>query len=312
MSSIAQRWMGQGNTIKTRYSLNEKLAGWVDITRPILTLMGALGVASAAALANRGFPAFHLAFTGFVAALFAFAGIHTFNDYIDTLRDGSCWPGRPIPSRRLASSQALLLALVAFAASLVIIWVFFNPLCFIISVLAVGLGCLYSAYLRDRVGYLVLPPIQSLLWLCGWTAFSPDTLFTSWMPWALYLFSIAWQSAHIMIYSPLHPVRKIKEGKVTQVPAFFIKTSPQAAAGLGFMLLWPTVAMGIFLGFYTGLGLIIIIPVCIMGAAALISSYQFMRQAENFGKGIKSFQAATYFMLVTRVFILLGVFLFFS
>jgi 4-hydroxybenzoate polyprenyltransferase len=311
MASIAQRWMGQGNIVKARYSLNEKLAGWVDVTRPILTFMGALGVASAAALAS-GFPAWNLALVGFLAALFAFAGIHTFNDYIDTLRDASCWPGRPIPSRRLASNQALLLALGAFAASLAIIWFFFNPLCFIICVLAVGLGCLYSAYLRDKVGYLVLPPIQSLLWLCGWTAFSPDTLFTSWMPWVLYLFSIAWQSAHIMIYSPLHPIRKIRETKLTQVPALFVKTSPKGAATLGFILLWPAVGMGIFLGFYTGLGWIVIIPVCLMGVIALVYSYKFLLQTENFRKGIQAFQAATYFMLVTRVFILIGVFLFFS
>jgi 4-hydroxybenzoate polyprenyltransferase len=310
MSTITQRWMGQGNTIKGIYSTGEKMAGWVDITRPILTIMGALGVASAAALANRGFPSWDLALTGFLAALFAFAGIHTFNDYIDTRRDASCWPGRPIPGHRLTSRQALLLAIVAFIVSLAIIWVFFNPLCFIISVISVVLGCLYSAWLRDNVGYLVLPPIQSLLWLCGWTAFSPSTLFASWIPWVLYLFSIAWQSGHIMIYSPLHPIRKVKESKLTQVPAFFVKTTPRAAAIWGFIFLWLAVGMGIFMGFYTGLGLIVVIPVCIMGVFSLVSSYQFMRQAENFSKGIKSFQSATYFMLVTRVFILTGVFFF--
>ena len=302
--------MGQGNIIKAGYSISEKLAGWVDITRPILTVMGALGVASAAALANRGFPTWYLALTGFLAALLAFAGIHAFNDYIDTHRDTSCWPGRPIPGHRLAPYHALLLSVVAFIAALAIVWVFFNPLCFAVSAIAVVLGCIYSAYLRDNIGYLVLPPIQSLLWFCGWTAFSPATLFTSWMPWVLYLFSIAWQSGHIMIYSPLHPIRKTKEAKLTQVPILFAKTSPQTASKLGFIFLWLATGMGVFLGFYTGLGLILIIPVCIMGIIALTTSYQFMINAENFSKGIKSFQAATYFMLVTRVFILLGVFFF--
>ncbi len=311
MASIAQRWMGQGNVVKPTYTISDRLAGALDITRPILSGMGALGVAAGAALAYGGFPTWSQCLVGVIAALLAFAGIHAFNDFVDRRRDVVCWPGRPIPSQRLAAPQALFFALASFAAALIIIWFTFNTTCFTVSFLAVGLGCLYSGYLRDRVGYLALPPIQSLGWLCGWAAFSPDTLFSSWSPWVLYLFSAAWQAGHIMVYSPLHPVQRVKGIKLTQVPAFLKRTSPQTAAILGFVFLCLALVLSIYLGFYFHLGLLYLLPTALMAVPTLIFSFNFIHDSENFAKGIKAFSFATYFMLVARIFILLSVFFFF-
>ena len=311
MTSIMQRWMGQGNVVKSSYTFSDRLAGALDITRPVLSTMGALGVASAAALAYGGFPTWSKCLVGIIAALLAFAGIHAFNDFADKQRDVVCWPGRPIPSRRLEARQGLLLVIGSFTVALIIVWFAFNPVCFAVSAVAVGLGCLYSGYLRDRVGYLILPPIEGMLWLCGWTAFSPDTLFTSWAPWVLWLFSVTWQAGHIMIYSPLHPIQHVKGAKLTQVPAFFKRTSPQAATILGFVFLCLAAVVSIYLGFYFNLGLLYLLPTALMALIALVISVRFMRDSENFAKGIQAFSFATYFMLVARIFILLSVFLFF-
>jgi 4-hydroxybenzoate polyprenyltransferase len=307
MSSLAQRWMGQGNSVKESYTSREKAAGAIDLTRPILTIMGALGVGAAAALAYGGFPVWDKCLIGVIAALLAFSGIHAFNDYADSRRDIACWPGRPVPSHRLNSTQALLISLTSYTISLILVWFFFNPTCFVVSLIAVILGSLYSAYLRDRVGYLVLPFIEGSLWLCGWSAFSPETLFTSWIPWVLYLFSASWQAGHIMIYSPLHPIRHVKGAKLTQVPAFFVTTSPKTATILGVIFLIITLGLAMFIGFYIKLGLIYFIPVALMGLFALIVSIKFMNDSENFGKGIKAFTIVTYFMTTARVFILISV-----
>jgi 4-hydroxybenzoate polyprenyltransferase len=311
MPTLAQRWMGRGNVVKSNYTRSEKLAGMADITRPILTIMGALGVASAAALANKGFPQWNLALSGLIAALLAYAAIHAFNDFVDSRRDIECWPGRPIPSRRLDTTQVLVFVIACFVASLAIIWFTFNITCFVVSIIAIIMGCLYSAYLRDTVGYLVLPPIQGLLWLCGWTAFSPGTLFTSWLPWVLYLFSACWQAGHIMVYSPLHPIRKFGGKTLTQVPALFVTTSPRTASILGFIFLILTLGMGVYLGLFADLGLVFLVPFLIMGLVTIFISYRFMLDSANFGKGIQAFTFATYFMLVARIGILLSVFLFF-
>jgi 4-hydroxybenzoate polyprenyltransferase len=310
MTSVMQRWMGQGNILKESYNAGDRLAGAMDITRPVLSTMGALGVSAAAALAYGGFPAWDKCLVGFIAALLALAGIHAFNDFVDQRRDVVCWPGRPIPSNRLKPRQGLLLATGSFAVALIIVWFAFNPVCFAVSAVAIGLGCLYSGYLRDRVGYLVLPPIEGMLWLCGWTAFAPDTLLTSWSPWLLWSFSLTWQAGHIMVYSPLHPISHIQGVKLTQVPALFKRTSPQAATVLGFMFLCFATALSIYLGLFFDLGLLYLIPTALMALVALVISFNYMRDAENFAKGIKAFSFATYFMLVARVFILLSVFLF--
>jgi protoheme IX farnesyltransferase len=309
MATLMQRWMGQGNVVSQQYSLGERLAGALDITRPVLTVMGALGVAAAASLAYRAMPPWRESVAGLVAALLAFGAIHTFNDFVDGRRDLECWPGRPIPSRRLSAVQALALALTGFALALALVWIFFTPLSFEISLIAVALSCLYSGVLRDRVGYLVLPPIQGLLWLCGWAAFSPATLFHSWLPWLLYIFSIAWQSGHIMIYSPLHPVRKVKGAKLTQVPALVFKTSPGMAATIGFWFLCLALGLSIYLGFYAHLGWLFIAPAAIMGLIALQKSYRFTQASDDFRPGIQAFSFATYYMLTVRVFILLAVLL---
>lgn len=311
MPTLAQRWMGRGNIIKESYTRSERLVGLADITRPILTVMGALGVASAAALANHGFPSWNLALEGMVAALLAYAAIHAFNDFVDSMRDVECWPGRPIPSRRLNTTQVLIFVITCFAGSLVIIWFSFNITCFIVSSLAILMGCLYSAYLRDRVGYLVLPPIQGLLWLCGWTAFSPETLFTSWLPWLLYIFSACWQAGHIMVYSPLHPIRKFGGKTLTQVPALFITTSPRTASIVGFIFLVITLGLGLYLGVFANLGPLFLVPFILMGLATILISYRFLLDSASFTKGIRAFTFATYFMLVARVAILLCVFLLF-
>jgi geranylgeranylglycerol-phosphate geranylgeranyltransferase len=311
MATVVQRWMGRGHIIKSSYTSSERLAGLIDVTRPILTVMGALGVASAAALAYHGIPSWQLCVAGVLAAIMAYAGIHAFNDYVDSRRDIECWPGRPIPSRRLTSKQVLTLAILCFGITLLLIWRFFNPVCLIVSLISLVMGCLYSATLRDRVGYLILPPIQGTLWICGWTAFSPETLFTSWMPWVLYIFSAAWQAGHIMVYSPLHPIRKVKGQKLTQVPALFVKTSPYTAALLGWIFLVVTLVLATFLGYYFGLGWLYLIPVLIMGAALLIVAYRFVKDPENFSKGIQAFSWATYFNLTVRILILISVFIFF-
>jgi heme O synthase-like polyprenyltransferase len=80
---------------------------------------------------------------------------------------------------------------------------------------------------------------------------------------------------------------------------------------LGFAFLCLAAVVSVYLGIYFSLGLLYIIPTALMALAALAVSFRFMRDSENFGKGIQAFSFATYFMLVARVFMLLSIFLFF-
>ena len=110
-----------------------------------------------------------------------------------------------------------------------------------------------------------------------------------------------------MVYSPLHPISHVKGEKLTQVPALFKRTSPKAATIIGFVFLCLSAAFAMYLGYYFKLGLLYIIPTAIMAVVALVICWQYMKDPENFGKGIKTFSFATYFMLVARVFMLLSI-----
>jgi hypothetical protein len=69
--------------------------------------------------------------------------------------------------------------------------------------------------------------------------------------------------------------------------------------------------MGVYLGLFANLGLVFLIPFILMGLVTIFISYRFMLDSANFGKGMRAFTFATYFMLVARVCILLSVLLFF-
>jgi 4-hydroxybenzoate polyprenyltransferase len=114
-----------------------------------------------------------------------------------------------------------------------------------------------------------------------------------------------------MVYSPLHPIRKFGGKTLTQVPALFVTTSPKTASILGFIFLTITTGMGVYLGVYASLGWLFLIPFSIMALITLYMSYKFMQDAANFGRGIRAFTFATYFMLVARIGILLSVLFFF-
>jgi 4-hydroxybenzoate polyprenyltransferase len=187
----------------------------------------------------------------------------------------------------------------------------FNPPTFFILLLAVILGSLYSAYLRDKVGYLSLPPIVGLIYLGGWAAFSSETLLSSWLPWYLYLLGAVWQTAHIMIYYPLHTIPNTgskPDGKAPSV--FFFTPSPQTAVKIGVGFTFLTLLLSAWLFFLVPLSTIYLALVIAAGIYALISGLRQLRSPLNRERGLKAFASLSIYRLVISVAILLTVFLF--
>ena len=209
--------MGYGAITKSEYSFWDRLLGFFIISRPIFFILTPLNAASAAVLALKAFPTLSQCLLGFFTVAFAGGAVNIFNDYIDRKRDKYIWYNRPIPSGRVKPGQALIQVILYAGISFSIAWFVFNPLTFVILLLAVGLGFLYSFYLRDNLGYLSLPPIVGLIYLGGWAAYSPETLFTSFLPWYLFILGAVWQAAHIMVYYPLHIKREIENNSDNRV-----------------------------------------------------------------------------------------------
>ena len=308
-SSLMQRWLGQGAPVKETYSRAEKLVGLFDLTRPRLAVMTPLNAGSAAVLALGGFPSLPICLAGSAAVALSVGGIHCVNDFVDRRRDLVAWPGRPIPGGRVRASWALLLALACFASALGISWAFFNTVNLLIFAAALALGCFYSAYLRDRVGYLSLPPINGMIYLGGWAAVSPDTLLSSALPWLLYALGFCWQAAHIMLYSPVHPIRKAGARWRTEVPALFFVPTPRGAAAIGLGFFLVTLALAVTLSFVAQLGIVYLALLVIISVPTLLTSIAFLRDWASREKGIKAFSAMSNFRLVLSVAILLDVLL---
>jgi hypothetical protein len=161
---------GPGSEIiaRTESGLWDRLSGLLALIRPLFFILTPVNAAGAAVLALGGFPSPGKCVLGFIAVAFASCAVNVFNDYTDRERDKVLWPARPIPAGRISPREALVVVIVSLGISLSIAWLAFNPLTFSILLLAIVLGVLYSVYLRDKVGYLSLPPIVGLIYLGGW------------------------------------------------------------------------------------------------------------------------------------------------
>jgi len=287
--------------------LRSRLAGFLSLVRPLFFVLTPLNAAAAAVLARQGYPSWQECLLGFFAVAFASCAINVFNDYSDRERDKEIWPARPIPSGRVRPAEALLVVIISLVISLSIAWLTFNLLTFSILLLAVILGGFYSVFLRDRVGYLSLPPIVGLIYLGGWAAFSPDTLFRSWLPWHLYLLGLVWQTAHIMVYFPLHVVDKGATSKIKIPPAFFFRPLPQAAVAIGIVFTYLTLVLSLLLVFMTRLGILYLCLVFAAGFYALIWGLRLHKNILDKRTGLKAFKALSVFRLVISASILLSV-----
>jgi 4-hydroxybenzoate polyprenyltransferase len=287
--------------------IKDKTSGFLSLIRPLFFILTPINAASAAVLSLGGFPALSKCILGFLSVAFASCAVNVFNDYIDRERDKTIWPNRAIPAGRARPNEALLVVFLSLVISLAIAWWAFNTLTFSILLLALIMGGIYSVYLRDKVGYLALPPIVGLIYLGGWAAFSPETLFTSFLPWYLYLLGVVWQAAHIMIYYPLHLVPGKGTSYIKTPSALFFTPSPKAAIKIGIVFTCFTLILGALLPLFTTLSSFYIIPVIAAGAYALIYGFRFYKDILNKEKGIAAFRAMSIFRLVISAAILLTV-----
>jgi 4-hydroxybenzoate polyprenyltransferase len=310
MNKVALYCLGLGLTSKKDYSVADKLLGFLTLVPPIFLLLTPINASGAVVLSISGYPPWDKAIIGLITVALAGWGINALNHYLDRERDKVIWPQRAIPVGRVKASTALASVVIALVCALLLSWFFFNPTNFFILLLAIILGAFYSTYLRDKVGYLSLPPIVGLISLGGWSAFSPETLFTSWLPWFLYLLHLVWQAGHIMIYYPLHIIPGVTDKrKMKTPPAFFFVPSAKTAVGIGIGFVCLTFVMSIILPIFASLGYLYLAIVLVTGIYGLSAGVIFLRDTSNTKKGLRAFTALSTFRLATVAAILLDVFI---
>ncbi len=297
---------GSDLAVQTEYDLKERLIGFLTLVRPIFLVMTPLNAASAAVLSIRGIPSWDLCLIGFITGALAAAGVNTFNKVTDYKRDSLIWPSRSIPSGRVKPWQALALSLLCYLLSLILCWTYFNPVAFSLLLIAEVLGSLYSSHLRDRIGYLSLPLIEGLIFLCGWACFSPETLLTA-LPWYLYCLGVVWQSSHILAHYLLN-IRYDEGGKPEiQTPALFTRPSAETAARASFLLALVLLVMSLALPVFTSLSYLYFVPVAICGALTLYHCGALLRSIRDGGRLHRAWSSLSFFRIVISLAILLSV-----
>jgi 4-hydroxybenzoate polyprenyltransferase len=186
---------GQGIPMGT--SFKNRFLGFICIQRPAIAIMGPLMFLAAGFQALGRLPSCYTIVMGFIAVYAFSAAEHTIDDTIDKEIDKKKWPTRPLPTETISRLGSTLFAFLLASIGIVISYLVFNWQLVAVELFALGLGTLYP-FLRDRIGYLVLTPIPALIAIGGWVAYTPDTLFTSPVPWILYMVYASWQAFHIL------------------------------------------------------------------------------------------------------------------
>jgi 4-hydroxybenzoate polyprenyltransferase len=292
---------------RDNYNFKEHLTGYMTLARPLFLILTPLNAASAAILSIRSLPSWKLCLAGFFTGALAAAGVNIFNRYADRERDKTMWPQRSIPSGRVKAGWALIISIISYAAALALCWIFFNPTAFFILLAAIVLGSLYSTHLRDKVGYLSLPPIEGLIFLCGWACLSPDTVFSTLLPWYLFLLGLVWQSAHIIAHYVLN-IRFDASGKPEiATPLLFSKPSAQTAARLTFISTALLFVMSVLLPVLTPMSWLYIVPVAGYGLFTLYQCVALWKASLDKEKMHRAWSALSTFRLTISAAIILSI-----
>jgi 4-hydroxybenzoate polyprenyltransferase len=310
VNKVALFCFGLGLTRKGSYSVKDRILGFLTLVPIIFLALTPINAASVVVLSIGGYPSWNKAILGLFIVAFAGWGVNAINHYVDRDRDKVVWSERALPLGIIEPSTVLASAVISLICALMLAWFFFNVTNFVVLLMAIIFGVLYSVYLRDNVGYLSLPPIVGLISLGGWTAFSPDNLFTSWLPWFLYFLHFSWQAAHIMIYYPLHiPDQLDAKHSIKVPPAFFFSPSTKTAVSIGVGFVCLTLFLNLLLPLLTNLGYLYLILILIVGIYGLMSSIKFLRDVSDAKQGLRAFTALSIYRLVTVVAILIDVLL---
>lgn len=176
-------------------TLKNRILGFISEQRPLVAAMLFPAVLACATLALGRFPDFRDVAVMLVVIYLAVACMHVLNDVIDADRDTMKWPLRPLPTGLVGRGEAAIYALAMGTISLTLAFYYFSWQFPLVISLTLVLGCIYTAYTRDKIGYLTLIFIPALAPIGVWLAFSAQTV-ASFIPWLLFLFVALHQIGH--------------------------------------------------------------------------------------------------------------------
>ena len=277
----------QGIWAPSKKNRTNQLLGYFSLQRFQIALMGPLMFLAGMSLALLEIPSATQIIVGFIAVYLLTAAEHTIDDYIDIERDKVKWPHRALPTGLILRSHAGIYAIVMASIGIVLSYIFFNWQLVFIEIVALGFGTAYP-YLRDHIGYLSLPPIPALIGIAGWASVSPETLFTSPIPWLLYFVFLGWQSFHILTMP-----RAIKHEKT-----FIVKLSPKNTTLLSVIFSIVTLFFVILLFFNVGFHILFLLVILLLSILFWFTAYSMVKSPLDDKIAFRAFKLATNYNLL--------------
>ncbi len=261
------------------FGMREKVAAYVELTKPRIALMLVLTSAAGFYLGTKGAFDPVLFANSLVAILLLAFGVATLNQYwehrTDTLMDRTA--ARPIPTGRVTPAEALVFGIAQCAIAEVYLFLAVNPLTgFLGLAVIVGYVLVYTP-LKTRtsvstaIGAIpgALPPLM------GWTAAANEISIGAW---ALFATQYLWQFPHFLAIAWMYRDEYAKAG-ILMLPVVEPAGKLTARQIVLFALMLVPVSLAPF--FFAQAGMIFLIGASILGVWFLLASINAARSKTN-------------------------------
>lgn len=257
----------------------ERVAAFVELTKPRIAVLLVLTSAAGFYLASRGpFDYYLFAHSMIAIALLAF-GVATLNQYwerdIDKLMERTST--RPLPTSKVTPTESLVFGIVQCAVAEIYLFIFVNTLTSILGlVVIVGYVLVYTP-LKTRtsvstaIGAIpgALPPLM------GWTAAANEISLAAW---ALFAMQFLWQFPHFMAIAWMYR-EEYKKAGILMLPVIEPSGRLTSRQIVLFSLMLLPVSLAPF--FFAVSGFVFLIGASILGVLLLLVSIQSARAKTN-------------------------------
>lgn len=259
--------------------VREKIAAYAELTKPRIAFLLVLTSAAGFYLGTKGNFDYVLFANALVAIMLLAFGVSTLNQYwerdIDTLMNRTA--SRPLPTRRVTPTEALIFGLVQCAVALVFLLLLVNTLTAILGLLVIIGYLLVYTPLKTRTSVSTafgaipgaLPPLM------GWTAAAGEI---SIVAWALFAMQFLWQFPHFLAIAWMYRDQYASAG-ILMLPVVEPAGKITARQIVLFTIMLVPVSLAPF--FFGLTGVIYLVGASILGVWFLWASVQAARAKTN-------------------------------
>lgn len=255
--------------------LKEKLAAFLELTKPRIAFMLVLTSAAGFYLGSKGSFDFLLFINSMIGIVLLAFGVATLNQFIERRTDALMerTAKRPIPTNKVSPAEALIFGLILTVSAEIYLAFLVNTLTAILGlVVIVGYVLLYTPLktktsVSTAIGAIpgAMPPLM------GWTSSANEITLGAWVLFALLFL---WQFPHFLAIAWMYKDQYEKAG-ILMLPVVEKKGTITATQIVTFtLMLLPISVAPYFMGFA---GMIYLVGASVLGLWFLISSIQTAR-----------------------------------